>query len=291
MSSAANDSLHLHPSARAGFTLIELLVVVAIMGILVSTLLPALAQARQVARTIQCLGRCRELGHGMQLYHNEWGNYPAHQWRLANDVRFRWFNAMAVYLAGFEVQCCPATPEWVVGRNNSYGYNYKYLGSARDNVEAGNPYRPYETFPVKTVRAPSRTIAFADCDGTGWTLPWGPEKPLGDQNPDRFGNHGYTLDPTCIPLRSLHTYSGGELEPYAWKNFRTFLSDRHQGRSAVILADGHGDRVDPRQAYADNGLWNGLGFDPADNPQSPYYEQDRHVDYRVDPGSGQKWRY
>lgn len=277
------------------FTLIELLVVVAIIATLISMLLPALSRARQQARAVQCMAHCRELGRGMLLYHGENGNFPAHQWRLPDDVRLRWFQAMADTLGGFAVQQCPAVPEWDVGRNNSYGYNYKYLGSARDNAHPDNPYRPYERFPVREVRNPARTIAFADCDGTGWTMPWGPERdpnhPDADQHPDRLGNHGYTLDPTFIPVISEVTYSGGALEPYAWHLHRTFLADRHLGKSSIIFTDGHGEPMDPRVAYRDNGLWNGLGFDPADDPDSPYYTHDLHVTYRVHPSSGQTWRY
>ena len=279
------------PPTRAAFTLIELLVVVAIIATLFSVLLPSLSLARQQARAAQCLAYCRELGRGMTLYHNEWGNYPAHQWRFADDSRLRWFQVLADMLAGFKVQQCPAVPSWEVGRNNSYGYNYKYLGSARDNEDPDNPFRPYERFPVREVRDPSQTVAFADSDSTGWKLPWAPEKPRGDQHPDRLGNHGYTLDPTFIPRYSLQTRSGGELEPYAWRFHRTYLSDRHVGKSSVVFADGHGEFVAPRVAYRHNGLWNGLGFDPADDPNSPYYGDDLHVTYRVHPDSGQEWRY
>jgi len=291
------------------FTLIELLVVVAIIALLISILLPSLARARQQARSVQCLGQCRELGHGMTLYHSENGNYPAHQWYLPDNVRLRWFNAMSLYLGGApatgslsadlprraSVQACPATPEWDVGRNNSYGYNYKYLGSARDNLGPGNPYHRYETFPVKELRSPGRTIAFADSDGTGWTMPWGPERgpdhPAADHDPHRLGNHAYVLDPTYIPLRSLVSYSDGVLEPYAWKTTRTYLSDRHLGQSNAIFADGHGDRLAPRKAYEDNGLWNGLGFDPGADPDGLLHYLDPHVDYKSHPDSPLPWRY
>jgi len=149
-------------TARNGFTLIELLVVVGIVALLVATLLPSLARVRQQAVATSCKARVRQLGMGMLMYLGQYGAYPAHQWRLndPDNTRIRWFSVMARQLAGYEVQNCPATPDWKVGRNNAYGYNYKYLGSAR--VNHVGPKAPWESYPVKHVRATSRTIAFGE---------------------------------------------------------------------------------------------------------------------------------
>lgn len=54
--------------ARRRFTLIELLVVIAIIAVLVCLLMPALKQAKENAKKVQCLGNQRQVGIAATLY-------------------------------------------------------------------------------------------------------------------------------------------------------------------------------------------------------------------------------
>ena len=84
--------------ARRGFTLIELIVVISIIALLIALLLPALRNAREVARKTTCLNRVRSQVQAQHLYANDYNGFIT---PLRTKVRMRFLNPAADLLPDY----------------------------------------------------------------------------------------------------------------------------------------------------------------------------------------------
>ncbi len=110
-----------HDRRLHAFTLVELMIVVAILALLVTIALPALAAARQQAQTVVCSARLRECFRALHMYtedNRDWLPYMGSYFRarkFAHPQEGReWPTAIARYLDNvWEVHRCPSDLESV----------------------------------------------------------------------------------------------------------------------------------------------------------------------------------
>ena len=81
---------------RTGFTLVEMLVVIAIIGVLVALLIPAIQAARENARRAACQSNLKQIAFAVQQYHTKFHVFPPGS--LDGPTQHSWMPALLTYM-------------------------------------------------------------------------------------------------------------------------------------------------------------------------------------------------
>lgn len=164
---------------RSGFTLIELLVVLAIIGILLSILLPQLSKVREASLRAVCSSNMSQLNKAYTAYSSQNNNLlvsaettssnghpPA--WFLHSSYSFDTYvtqSPLYPYLNNEEVFRCPSENRDRIYNNGNYKRSYSINTSLAGRGYITDDERRYRT---ERVEAPATTFVFlGDADTRG----------------------------------------------------------------------------------------------------------------------------
>lgn len=257
----------------AGFTLIEMLVVVAVIGVLLGLIVPALSRARAHGKSTVCKSHLRTLGQGLAMYAGENDDMlvPSRMPKLDDEnwsveieggLKYRpTFLAMMGSQVGVppfadpqptkltfdeegepgdrqnyasEVYLCPAELSWTDERNGAYGYNYQFLGNSR--LYDKEKLWSFKNWPVlyPAIPAPARTVAVGDSMGTAAAFPI----------PLRRSYENNARLPNALGNEGFNLDppwvdpENGEIAEHS-DGSRGAVDLRHLGRANILWLDGH----------------------------------------------------
>jgi prepilin-type N-terminal cleavage/methylation domain-containing protein len=159
---------------QKAFSLIELLVVIAIIAVLAALLLPALAVAKDRARTSDCINNCRQLGIASHLYLTDNKDKFCDTSVVQGDnvLRRAWFNLLSPYTASTNLLLCPAfqikadaifTPNYPTAPADAAFCNYALNFNIGGFDWPGSwPESVYPPARLSAIRNPSATVLLAD---------------------------------------------------------------------------------------------------------------------------------
>jgi len=162
------------------FTLIELLVVLAIIGILASLLLPALARAKESGRATACLSNLHQIGLALQIYVGDNKNHMPSMYDKILDTNQPPTNpvpssidvVLSNYLGNVKVLRCPSDVKNIFEQTgSSYAWNSLVNDQDADQLHVftiQNAHQIPLVFDKETfhlARGPQKGMNFLYADG------------------------------------------------------------------------------------------------------------------------------
>ncbi len=265
------------PTRRRAFTLVELLVVISIIALLISLLLPALAQAKQSAISIQCQARLRSLGQLTIEYADSYeGFYPPSGYDTNYYRAGEWANLLFFMYAGAPVQPTnygyegkdgqgkplPAFDQvkWAslfedpgaLVQNSGYALNYAANPFVLLGYFSAKKNQPAESLPTSYVVNAGNCILYGDAtqnwsNGTNdWLFYWGSPGWSGWDDDMKASIPGGKYSITGQMFAASPASGGNSDYPAPANLYKTGARFRHMltasstsGMANFVCADGH----------------------------------------------------
>lgn len=129
--------IQLGRKSRIGFTLIELLGVVAILGVLVALLLPAVNQMKNEGKKVACAANLRVIGIGMQTYVGENNGYLPDN-GVADGSNVRWYTKISPYMGSRKEAEAGSDPVFHCPLQRRGGAKFYNIQAKEGSIYGGN---------------------------------------------------------------------------------------------------------------------------------------------------------